>query len=85
LTIARKDCRCSRCRLLLKRNGELVYRHEPREVRCLRCASRDPESKGFKPSIRWERAKARQQQTTTSSASPGFSAGATTTSGNLNA
>jgi hypothetical protein len=38
-----------------ERGAEIVYRHEPREVRCVRCAERDPESKGYRPSIRWER------------------------------
>jgi hypothetical protein len=56
LTLARKDGRCARCGRQLRRNGELVYRHEPRETRCLRCASLFEDSKGFRPSLRWERA-----------------------------
>jgi hypothetical protein len=56
LTLAKKPGRCSRCGDGFERGAEIVYRHEPREVRCLRCAGRDPEIR-FRPSIRWERAR----------------------------
>jgi len=55
LTISRKAGECNVCGDKLAAGAEVVYRHEPREVRCLRCADRDPESKGYRPSIRWER------------------------------
>jgi hypothetical protein len=32
-----------------------VFRYEPRAIRCQRCTERDPESKGYRPPIRWER------------------------------
>lgn len=57
LTLARKPGRCSCCGDRFERGAEVVYRHEPREVRCLRCASRLEDSRGFRPSLRWERAK----------------------------
>lgn len=56
LTLARKDVQCACCNQLVRRKGEIVYRHEPREVRCLRCADRDPDCR-YRPSIRWERAR----------------------------
>ena len=54
LTLARKDTRCELCATLIHRRREIVYRHEPRAVRCLGCADRDPEC-SYRPSIRWER------------------------------
>jgi hypothetical protein len=55
LTLAKKPGKFGCCGQGFERGGEIVYRHEPREVRCLRCAESDPESKGYRPSIRWER------------------------------
>jgi hypothetical protein len=55
LTVAKRPGRFDRCRQMFKRGDAIVYRHEPRTVRCQRCAERDPESKGYRPSIRWER------------------------------
>jgi ribosomal protein S27E len=57
LTIARKPGACARCGDKLAGGAEVVYRHEPREVRCLRCADRLEDSKGYRPSLRWERAR----------------------------
>jgi hypothetical protein len=56
LTFARENCRCASCGDRLKWKGEIVYRHEPREIRCVACAGREPDSRGFRPSLRWERA-----------------------------
>jgi hypothetical protein len=56
LTLAKKPGRFDCCGDRLERGAEIVYRHEPREVRCLRCADRDPECRN-RPSLRWERAK----------------------------
>jgi hypothetical protein len=61
LTLARKDCRCACCGQQLERKAEVVYRHEPREVRCVRCAGQLEDSKAYRPSIRWERARARER------------------------
>ena len=47
LTISRKAGACDVCGDKLAAGADVVYRHEPREVRCLRCAERDPESKGY--------------------------------------
>ena len=55
LTIARTPGACARCGDKLAGGAEVVYRHEPRETRCVRCASRLEASKGYRPSIRWER------------------------------
>ena len=55
LTIARKPGVCARCGDRLAGGAEVVYRHEPRETRCLRCAERLEDSKGYRLSIRWER------------------------------
>jgi hypothetical protein len=60
LTLAKKPGKFACCGAGFERGAEIVYRHEPREVRCVRCvrcAERDPESSGFRPSIRWELAK----------------------------
>ena len=57
LTIARKPGVCASCGDRLVGGAEVVYRHEPRETRCLRCAERLEDSRGFRPSLRWERAK----------------------------
>jgi hypothetical protein len=64
LTPALKDGRCSVCGVLVKRKTDIVYRHEPRETRCVRCAGRLEDSKGFRPSLRWERARRRKQERT---------------------
>jgi hypothetical protein len=56
LTLARTGGRCACCDGRFVKGAEIVYRHEPRETRCVRCASRLEDSKGFRPSIRWERA-----------------------------
>ena len=57
LTLARKDGACSCCGDVFRRGAEIVYRHEPRDMRCVRCAGRDPESSAYRPSIRWEKAR----------------------------
>jgi ribosomal protein S27E len=62
LTLAKKPGRFSCCGDCFDRGGEIVYRHESKEIRCVRCASGEPDSKGFRLSIRWERAKARERQ-----------------------
>lgn len=55
LTLARKPGRCAECGDRLAGGAEVVYRHEPRETRCVRCAAQLEDSKGYRPSIRWER------------------------------
>jgi hypothetical protein len=55
LMLAKKPGKFSCCGDPFERGAEIVYRHEPREVRCVSCAERDPESRGYRPSIRWER------------------------------
>jgi ribosomal protein S27E len=60
LTLARKQTKCSHCGDVLRVSAEMVYRHEPRETRCVRCASRLEDSKGYRPSLRWERSQQRK-------------------------
>jgi hypothetical protein len=55
LTLAKKPGKCGSCRTGFKRGAEIVYRHEPRTVRCLRCADRDPDCR-YRASQRWEKA-----------------------------
>jgi hypothetical protein len=57
LTLAWKRAACARCGDALKVGGEIVYRREPRETRCVRCAGQCEDSKGYRPSLRWERAR----------------------------
>jgi hypothetical protein len=62
LTLAEKPGRFTCCKTFFGRGAELVYRSEPQEIRCLRCAERDPESRGYRPSLRWERARGKFPQ-----------------------
>jgi hypothetical protein len=57
LTLAKKPGKFSCCGAGFQRGAEIVYQHEPREVRCVRCADRRDDSKGYRPSLRWERAR----------------------------
>jgi hypothetical protein len=54
LTLAKSPGKFECCGNQFERGGEIVYRHEPREVRCVRCADVDPNCR-YRPSIRWER------------------------------
>lgn len=54
LTVAKKPGRFACCGRRFDRGAEVVYRHEPREVRCMRCADRDPDVR-YQASMRWER------------------------------
>jgi hypothetical protein len=56
LTVAKKPGKYMCCGERFDRGAELVYRHEPREVRCIRCAGRLEDSKEYRPSVRWEKA-----------------------------
>jgi ribosomal protein S27E len=64
LTLATRDADCDSCGTRLKRRGEIVYRHEPKTIRCVRCADRMEDSKGARPSRRWERARQREWERT---------------------
>jgi hypothetical protein len=55
LTLAKQPGRLDCCGDRFERGAEIVYRHEPRELRCQRCADR--EGIKYRPSIRWERAR----------------------------
>ena len=59
LTIASRKCCCSNvaCGVILKEGAEIVYRHQPMTTLCVRCAERDPESKGFRTSLRYDQAR----------------------------
>jgi hypothetical protein len=54
LTIAKRPGRFDCCRRTFARGDAIVYRHEPKAIRCLRCAELDPESKGYRTSIRYD-------------------------------
>jgi len=54
-----KQC-CARCGLVIREGGEAVYRHTPREVRCMPCAEQREDSKGYRPSLKWEQARKRK-------------------------
>jgi hypothetical protein len=56
LTLAKKSGRFACCGRRFERGDEIVYRHEPREIRCVTCAERDGELR-FRASQRWERAR----------------------------
>jgi hypothetical protein len=64
LTVAKNPGRYMCCGERFERGAELVYRAQPREVRCVRCASRLEDSKGYRPSLRWERARAKRPAST---------------------
>jgi hypothetical protein len=56
LTVA-KPGRYECCGGGFERGAEIVFRYEPRTIRCVRCAERLEDSKGFRPSLRWEKAR----------------------------
>ena len=55
LTLAKKPGKFDCCGIGFDRGAEIVYRHEPREFRCQRCADR--EGLKYRASQRWERAR----------------------------
>ncbi len=54
LTLVVEDCGCAQCGRVLRVGREMVYRHTPREARCVTCAQRDDECK-WRPSLAWEK------------------------------
>jgi hypothetical protein len=60
LIVAERPGRCDRCRDGFDSGAHVVYGHAGQLTRCERCASREPDSKGYKPGSKWESAKARQ-------------------------
>jgi DNA-directed RNA polymerase subunit RPC12/RpoP len=63
LTLAREKAACARCGRLIQVGGDLVYRHEPRELRCMDCGVRLEDSKGYRTSLRWSRERSRKRST----------------------
>jgi hypothetical protein len=59
LTLATRKCCCARCGTVLGEGVEIAYRHAPGEVRCVRCAGRLEDSRGWRPALRWERSRRR--------------------------
>lgn len=57
LTVAKRPGRFDCCRRTFARGDAIVFRYEPRAVRCQRCAELDPESKGYGTSIRYDNAR----------------------------
>jgi hypothetical protein len=54
LTIVSRTTCCAKCGGVLRPGREMVYRHTPREARCVVCG----EGLGARPSVRWERTRA---------------------------
>lgn len=54
LTLVVEDCACARCGRVLRVGSEMVYRHTPRESRCVSCAQLDHGGK-WRPSLAWEK------------------------------
>ena len=65
LTVVQTDTCCGRCGRTLRRGHEMVYRHAPREARCMDCARRLEDSKGYGTSLRWARERSRKRLTPT--------------------
>lgn len=61
LTITARDCCCNACGRSLRksREDEAVYRHEPREILCLTCATE--RGVKYRPSQSWERAQRKKK------------------------
>jgi hypothetical protein len=53
LTLAKKPGRFNCCGARFDRGAEIVFRFEPREIRCQRCADRA--GLKYRLSLRWER------------------------------
>lgn len=53
--VSRSAC-CNDCRRSLREGRECVYRHTPREILCVPCA--DTREIYYRPSLRWEKARA---------------------------
>ena len=66
LTITTRKCCCAvvDCGVILPEGTEVVYRHEPRETRCVRCAERLEDSRSYRTALRWERVMAKRRQMT---------------------
>jgi hypothetical protein len=58
LILARKDCACARCGGWFRAGREMVFRHNPRELRCVMCV----ESGTYRPSARWGEARLREMK-----------------------
>ena len=55
LTIVKRACCCNRCGERLGEGAESVYRHTPKQIICLNCAT--VLGIKYRPSLRWERQK----------------------------
>jgi hypothetical protein len=62
LTPLRSTACCARCAVVIREGRDAVYRHEPREVRCIRCADGLEDSKGYRPSLQWERKRSAERR-----------------------
>jgi len=61
-TLLRSTACCARCGLVIREGGEAIYRHVPREIRCVSCGGMLEDSKGWRPSVAWERRRGARQQ-----------------------
>ena len=62
LTVASNKAACARCGAIIPVDGDMVYRHRPREWRCLPCGTRLDDSKRYRTSLRWERVQRAKRQ-----------------------
>lgn len=60
LTIVSRSCCCNACGDSLREGYDCVYRYEPREILCLRCATN--RKLRYRPSLKWERRKAKEER-----------------------
>lgn len=64
LTITTRACCCNGCGRGLRTGDESVFRFEPKEIVCLSCA--ELRKLHYRPSQRWEKAKAKKKGRPTS-------------------
>jgi hypothetical protein len=62
LTLLTRTQACAKCGLVIRDGKPAVYRHRPMEVRCQACASKQPDSSSWRPSVRWEQEQRRRRK-----------------------
>lgn len=62
LTPVRHTTACAVCGAVLRPAAHMIYRPQPQEARCQRCADHDP-NVTYRPSLAWEKHAAQARQT----------------------